>query len=338
MRLGAGVGRLTALSGLQGEPQAPSAHADAPLARPPWGPCRPLARGPLVLVLNPKAGRLQPDRIAAVRELLSLDGREHVLVEAGRSLASTAQQAAEHAVAHGGAVIALGGDGTLNTVGAAAWRAGCPLGLLPLGSFNYFAREHGLSAEPMHAVRCWLQGQVGPAQVGLANGRPFFVNASVGRNARALPQPGGAGKAAWWGVMQTLWREVLRRRHHRHYRLQADGERLTLRTPLLLFGNNRLQLAELGLPETETLAPGHLLALAVTDRDALWPPFGLRHGTEPLQHRPFRLMRVWPQPRVPGTRPPLLQLVCDGESQGSCESLRVEAAPQPLCLIGARAT
>lgn len=350
MSLGAGMGCLTAFSGLQGEPQVQSAPADAPLARPPWGPCRPLARGPLVLVLNPKAGSVQPERIAAVRELLTLDGREHVLVEAGRSLAGTAQQAAEHAVAHGGALIALGGDGTLSTVGAAAWRAGCPLGVLPLGTFNYFAREHGLSAEPIDAVRCWLRGQVGPVRLGLANGRPFFVNASIGLYPSALRQRervarrfGRARWVAWWAGMQALWHEIDQGRHRRHYRLQADGERWSLRTPLLFFGNNRLQLDELGLPEAEALDAGQLLALSAAG-PGFWPLLGLGlrgalgqlGEAEQLQRRPFRLMRVWPQPRVPGTRPPLLHLACDGELQGSCENLRVEAASQPLCLIGAR--
>lgn len=350
MTLGASMDGLTAFSGFQDEPQAQSAPADAPLARPPWGPCRPLARGPLVLVLNPKAGGVRPERVAAVRELLTLDGREHVLVEAGRSLASTAQQAAEHAVAHGGALIALGGDGTLSTVGAAAWRAGCPLGVLPLGTFNYFAREHRLSAEPMEAVRCWLQGQVGPTQVGLVNGRPFFINASLGLYPSALAQRervshqlGRARWVAWWSGLQTLWQQAHRQRQRQHYRLQADGERLKLRTPLLFFCNNRLQLETLGLSDAERLDTGQLLALSASGQDfwsllylGLRGALGQLGGAEQLQRHPFRLMRVWPQARVPGTRPPLLQLACDGELQGSCDSLRVEVASQPLCLIGAQ--
>jgi hypothetical protein len=37
-------------------------------------------------------------------------------------------------------VIAVGGDGSLNTVAQAAHAAGCPMGVIPYGTFNYFAR------------------------------------------------------------------------------------------------------------------------------------------------------------------------------------------------------
>lgn len=313
MSLLAGMDLLTGFSGEQAAARPPWALAQEAPARQPCRPCKPLARGPLVLVLKPRTGGLQRQRIAAVRELLELDGREHVLVESGRSLAATAQQAAEHAVAHGGALIALGGDGTVNTVGAAAWRAACPLGVLPVGRSNFFAREHGLSAEPEEAVRCWLQGQVGPTQLGLVNGWPFFVNAAVGRYPRALRQVPQLDQG------------------RRHYRLQADGERLSLRTSLLFFANNRLQLGELGRHELP--AAGQLLVLAASGETMVWPRRG---SSDTLQSRAFRVMRVWPTSRLPGLRPSLLHLACDGELQRSCEHLQVEAAAQPLCLIGAR--
>jgi diacylglycerol kinase family enzyme len=51
-----------------------------------------------------------------------------------------ATDAAAAAVARGTAVIAVGGDGSLNTVAQAAHAAGCPMGVIPYGTFNYFAR------------------------------------------------------------------------------------------------------------------------------------------------------------------------------------------------------
>ncbi|MCK7495945.1 MAG: acylglycerol kinase family protein [Comamonadaceae bacterium] len=50
------------------------------------------------------------------------------------------------------AVVAVGGDGTLNTVAQAAHAAGCAMGVVPQGTFNYFARTHGIPADPADAV------------------------------------------------------------------------------------------------------------------------------------------------------------------------------------------
>ena len=84
------------------------------------------------------------------------------------------------AVARDTAVIAVGGDGSLNTVAQAAHAAGCAMGVIPYGTFNYFARTHGIATEPVAAARQVLQARPVPVQVGAINERIFLVNASLG--------------------------------------------------------------------------------------------------------------------------------------------------------------
>ena len=78
------------------------------------------------------------------------------------------------------AVVAVGGDGTLNTVAQAAHAAGCAMGVVPQGTFNYFARTHGIPADPADAIRLLLHAAPLPVQVAGINDRVFLVNASLG--------------------------------------------------------------------------------------------------------------------------------------------------------------
>ena len=62
--------------------------------------------------------------------------REHrrpgeLLICTPADLAPTARRAAGESAASGGAVVAVGGDGTINAVAGAAHAAGCPLGIVP---------------------------------------------------------------------------------------------------------------------------------------------------------------------------------------------------------------
>ena len=54
--------------------------------------------------------------------------------------------------AEGGALVACGGDGTINAVAAAALAEDVPLGILPQGTFNFFGRTHGISSDIDAAV------------------------------------------------------------------------------------------------------------------------------------------------------------------------------------------
>lgn len=83
-------------------------------------------------------------------------------------------------------ILVAGGDGMVNTIGAALVGTPVALGVIPTGSGNGFARHFGI---PLHiqeatavlaaAVRC-------PIDVGVANGRPFFVTCSMAADASVV--------------------------------------------------------------------------------------------------------------------------------------------------------
>jgi len=137
---------------------------------------------PLQFVINAAAGG---GEVGTTREIidaaLRAGGRRGDLqFGLPAELAHVAQQAATKAVATRTAVVAVGGDGTLNTVAQAAHAQGCPMGVVPGGTFNYFARSHGIPADPTEAVRMLLRSRPAPLKVAGINDRVFLVNASLG--------------------------------------------------------------------------------------------------------------------------------------------------------------
>lgn len=98
------------------------------LARPDIDPT-----APLQFVVNAAAGSSDADEKRQVIEAaLQAGGRQgNLLFSDPANLTRVAQQAATLAIATGTAVVAVGGDCTLNTVAQAAHALGCPMGVVP---------------------------------------------------------------------------------------------------------------------------------------------------------------------------------------------------------------
>ncbi|MGC4004181.1 MAG: diacylglycerol kinase family protein [Pirellulales bacterium] len=99
--------------------------------------------------------------------------------------------AAEAATRSYDAVIGGGGDGTLSAIAGALAGTKMPLGVLPLGTLNHFAKDLKI---PMHlADAAWVVAQRRIAQVDVAevNGRVFLNNSSLGLYPRMVIERDG---------------------------------------------------------------------------------------------------------------------------------------------------
>lgn len=80
-------------------------------------------------------------------------------------------------------LLVMGGDGMVNTAGAGLVGTGVALGVIPAGSGNGFARHFGIPLDVADAVAALADSRVCPIDVGIANGRPFFVTCSMAADA-----------------------------------------------------------------------------------------------------------------------------------------------------------
>lgn len=84
------------------------------------------------------------------------------------------------------AVVAAGGDGTVNEVANGLLGADTPLGIIPLGTVNLLAMETGLPKDPEMAARTIAFGPARPIHVGWVNGRAFLLMVGAGFDGRVV--------------------------------------------------------------------------------------------------------------------------------------------------------
>lgn len=160
-------------------------------------------------------------------------------------------------------IVAGGGDGTLNAVASALAGLNKEMAILPLGTFNYFAREFNVPSDVHEAFKLGLEGEARPVSLGEINGVPFLNNASIGLYPKVLEvrehtyaRWGRSRLAAYWSVLTAVIR------HHANLRLEIAGAEgvapQRLKTPMVFAGRNGYQLAEFGLPGPECVLNGSM--------------------------------------------------------------------------------
>ncbi|HKT58750.1 MAG TPA: diacylglycerol kinase family protein [Gemmatimonadales bacterium] len=214
----------------------------------------------VAIILNPGSGSGNGDELAAhLIQLFAAAGREATVLAAGPGRTITDQ--ARRAVGEGCRIaVAAGGDGTVNAVASAVVGSGIPLGILPIGTLNHFAKDLGIPLDLEDAVRLITQGVRRQVDVGEVNGAVFVNNSSIGVYPRIVAlrhrwRATGPGK---WiaGLWATL--TVLRRRPFMAVRIRTPEENLLRRTPFVFVGNNEYRMVGLSAGSRESLTGGRL--------------------------------------------------------------------------------
>jgi len=202
----------------------------------------------LVVLVNRSAG-MAPDRGSQeVRAALGSAGlTAEIIPLAGPELAA----AVRHACRRGADIVAVaGGDGSLNAAAAELAGSTAALAVLPLGTFNHFAKDLGIPLDLAGAVRVLAEGRAVPVDIAEVNGRVFINHSAI-------------------GIYPTMLRhrELQRVRLRRHkwiatgvatlaafrayptlgLRIRVAGDAIARRTPFVFVGNNGYILDSYGI-------------------------------------------------------------------------------------------
>lgn len=169
-------------------------------------------------------------------------------------------QFARDAVAEGRPlVLAGGGDGTISAVASVLAGTGTALGVLPMGTFNYFARRLGIPLEIDVATRLCFEGELRSVSLGEVNGRIFLNNASIGLYPSMLRERektyrrfGRSQLAAYFAALFTL----LQSRRYMRVFITTHHEQREMRTPLVFVVNNSYQLEQYELEGSDCIKNG----------------------------------------------------------------------------------
>lgn len=243
-------------------------------------PTTPQRQGPRLLVLlNAGAGEANQRGKGPLRaSLASIFKRLKVQAELNFCSGVELKPQAETALARAkageiDAVVVGGGDGTIRTVAGVLADTGVPLGILPLGTLNHFAKDLGLPMDLEHAAEIAARGSQRVVDLAEVNGEIFINNSSIGiypylvvdRERRRSHHK----LAKWMAVVPALFRAM---RHFPRRRLSLSAEDWTrpYHTPCLFIGNNEYGMEFFALGRRQRLDQGELSVHVVKQRR----PFG----------------------------------------------------------------
>jgi diacylglycerol kinase family enzyme len=233
-------------------------------------------------------------------------------------------------------VVAAGGDGTISAVASAIIDTGQVLGVIPLGTFNYFAQRLGVPLDPEHALGVIASGRIRTVTVGEVNGHIFLNNSSIGlypavlRHRESTYRRFGRGQLlAYLSAAVTLARPPA----HMTLELDVDGTGLSRRSPLLFVGTNPHQLGSFGLNGIECVNAGQLAMYITQPLGArrLWTLAlgGLLNGFGDVPD----LETLCGDQAVVTTRRPRVRVAIDGEIVRLRGPLRYRSRPDALRVL-----
>jgi diacylglycerol kinase family enzyme len=234
-------------------------------------------------------------------------------------------------------IVAAGGDGTINLMAGLLLNREVHFGVIPLGTFNYFARDLGIPLDPRAAAAAIATGQIRRVHAARVNGPLFLNNASFGLYRKLLEDRerdkrrfGRYKLIAVLSALSTVWKF----RQVYTLRIVLDGKSALLRTPMLFFGLNSLQLEKLDLDVASCTHAG-LMAVIVLQPTGRWQLLGLalRGALQGLHDSPALRCHgasqvLVEQPGISTTR-----VAVDGESIVCSLPLRFEVQREALQVV-----
>src|SRR6202035_2250089 len=159
------------------------------------------------------------------------------------------------------AVVVGGGDGSIRTVASVLAGSDVPLGIIPLGTLNHFARDLRIPVFADRAVAVIASGEQRYVDVGEINGKIFINNSSIGiypylvleRERRRRRK-----RLSKWSAIVLALPRAIRHLPLFQLRVRIQGFVETCRSPCVLIGNNEYRLTVPAFGRRDRLDRGEL--------------------------------------------------------------------------------
>ena len=241
----------------------------------------PINAGPhlkIAVLLNASAGALDGAHTDDLRARLERAFAAHdVAAEIasihGRDLLSAAevalQQGKQGAI---DAIVVGGGDGSIRIVASVLAGTGIPLGVLPFGTANHFAKDLGIPLTLEKAARVIAAAHTRAVDLAEVNDETFINNSSIGIYPYMVidrERHRARHKLAKWMAMIPAFFRMLRHFPRRHLHIAAEGWSRPYRTPCLFVGNNEYNTELFKFGRRKRLDGGELWIYVVRPRRPL---------------------------------------------------------------------
>jgi diacylglycerol kinase family enzyme len=226
----------------------------------------------VTVLVNRRSGAVRKQKVtaASLREMFQKAGTEaDVRLLPGEEICDAARQAVKAGTE---AVVAGGGDGTIRAVASVLAGGEVPLGVLPLGTLNHFAKDLKIPTDVEAAVRLIPEGEVRALDVGEVNGEIFLNNSSLGFYpplVQARDQEMKRFRRGKWVAMAMATFKLLPRLSSLHVRISAGDWHVERKTEVLFVGNSEYKMSLLTHGAPDRLESGALYLYLARSRSRL---------------------------------------------------------------------
>ena len=149
--------------------------------------------------------------------------------------------------------VAAGGDGTINTVIQPLVTTDAIFGVIPVGTYNHFAKDLGLPLAWRDALEVILTGATKSIDTARVNERFFVNNISLGLYPDLVARREEKGRDyPRWKARLYAAAATLRKYPHIAVTLDSEHHHEVMRTHVLMISNNSYDLSRLGIEAPRT--------------------------------------------------------------------------------------
>lgn len=144
----------------------------------------------------------------------------------------------KEAIGHGtGRILVAGGDGTIATAASLVARTKTELAILPGGTFNHFAKDHGIPTDLGKAALVAGEGRVVGADIGYVNDCVFLNTSSIGAYVAFVRERERLEKRFGYAIASVIaFGKMLSEIRTFSVTLEVEGEKKTYRSSLVFIG------------------------------------------------------------------------------------------------------
>ena len=176
----------------------------------------------IVFVYNPISGSRRLIPVVPIIERFTDTDLYDFSIVSTQYKGHATELAREYAARGYDAVIAVGGDGTVNEVGRGLIGTDTALGIIPCGSGNGLARHLGIPMDPYKAVK-WLDKSIfTEIDYGMMDHQPFFCTCGVGFDAKVSDSFSKSGSRGVLTYLESIMKEIATY-HNETYKLSFDN-------------------------------------------------------------------------------------------------------------------
>lgn len=192
----------------------------------------------IAFIINPTAGtggtKTKNRLNKLLRDLLDTEQFSPIVVTTEYAGHAT-QLAQQFAMQEYYAVVAVGGDGTVNEVASGVAGTNTALGIVPNGSGNGFARHLDISTRMNRAIEMLNNSEAIKVDYCTVNDIPFFATCGIGFDAQ-VAQDFEQSERGLKGYLQTITKDIFNYKSD-NYHLVGDGIDIETKAFLINFAN-----------------------------------------------------------------------------------------------------